>query len=267
MEEIKPPKLPNIETLLQQRLLLSLQFFNLFEVLKLEAENTIDSTSRMNICHCLKQGNIIFKTQINTMLQNMKTILGAKNKKLAGHVEPVWTAMKSDTNKFIKAVRKSEGVVNREQLDSVKSQFNMVLKSVFKLKPSKKKGKSKAEKYLDELRRVTSSSGNSVGSIKKLEQLGDQDNGYEAVSEEAIKQHGENIRRIVSGFSNLDKLERNKNPSIKAMSSDLMELGNGSYMEVQLTRLDFLEKNTDWVGSILYFHFLISNLGLPCLLH
>jgi hypothetical protein len=77
--------------------------------------------------------------------------------------------MKSDTNKLISALKEAEGCANREQLDGVKSQFDMVLKSLFKVKPSKKKRKSKAEKYLEDLRRATSSAGNSVDGIEQLE--------------------------------------------------------------------------------------------------
>jgi hypothetical protein len=74
----------------------------------------------MNICHALKQANLILKTQMLSSLQNMKTILGAKSKNLDTNVTPIWAAMKSDTQKLVKELADAEGCVNREQLQNVK---------------------------------------------------------------------------------------------------------------------------------------------------
>lgn len=212
----------------------------------------MDSTSTMLVCHALKQANTVLKTQMSSSLQNLKTILGAKNKSLVTSVDPIWAAMKSDTSKLVKVLQDSEGAVNREQLDGVKGQFEMILNNIFKVKKAQgRKKKSKSQKYLDKLRRAQS--GNTENGLEQLEQLNEQDDlPYEQLSDGEMIQETEEsteLRRLVSGFSNLGNLERNKNPTIDAMSSDLMDLGNGSYMEVQLTRLDFLEKNTEWVRN------------------
>jgi hypothetical protein len=135
----------------------------------------------------------------------------------------------------------------------------MVLNNIFKVKIKSKQAKSKSQKYLDSLRRA--SSGNTLDTgVEQLENLNDGE--YERMSdtggmEEERVPDDENalqLRRLVSGFSNMESYERNKNPTIKAMSSDLLDFGNGSYMEVQLTRLDFLEKNTEWVSVPSMFH-------------
>jgi hypothetical protein len=55
------------------------------------------------------------------------------------------------------------------------------------------------------------------------------------------------LKRFLSNDFEMDKFERNKNPTIEDMSSNLIDLENGSYIEVQITRLDFLEKITDFV--------------------
>ena len=71
---------------------------------------------------------------------------------------------------------------------------------------------------------------------------------FEKIDEADQDEETPGLRKLVSGFSNLDNLVRNKNPTIESMSSDLLDLGNGSFLEVQLSRLDFLENNNEWVS-------------------
>ena len=101
MEDIPPPKPATICGLLQERLIDCLEFFNIFEMLRLESLAFLDSFTTINLCGILKQSNHELRVHDRKTIELAKTVLGAKNSSLKSSVEPLISALKSDNSKLI----------------------------------------------------------------------------------------------------------------------------------------------------------------------
>jgi hypothetical protein len=235
MEDLPAPKPATISGLLQERLIDCLEFFNIFEMIRLESLPFLDSFSTINICNSRKQSNSALRLQDKNSLEIVKTILGTKNPNLKSSIDPLISALKSENSKLVSQLKENDGFFSRQQLDKVKCQFNLALNSVFKLKVEKKK--SEAEKYLDKARGINNDyqdefAGDKKKTRKQSEdsvneflqaagEMAEEQGEFDEIQEGEIDQHHdeddekfENLRRMVSGFSTMDNLVVNKNPTI-----------------------------------------------------